>query len=233
MSYSQQGYGGGYGGASGGGGYGGGGYAPPPGAPGGYGGGGPGPGGFAPMPSGPPHGADPQLWSWFTAVDTDRSGHITVHELQKALINGDWTPFDLDTVKLLMTIFDTDRSGTIGFNEFAGLWKYIKDWQNVYRHFDRDRSGSIDTNELHEALRQFGYNLSPQLIQLVERKYDVLKGSGPGVGARSEGITFDRFVRACVVIKQVTESFQRLDTDRDGWVQINYEQFMHTVLSLP
>ena len=66
---------------------------------------------------------------------------------------------------------DTDRSGTIGFNEFAGLWKYIKDWQNVYRHFDRDRSGSIDTNELNEALQQFGYNLSPQLLRLVEAKY--------------------------------------------------------------
>ena len=66
---------------------------------------------------------------------------------------------------------DTDRSGTIGFNEFSGLWKYIKDWQNVYRHFDRDRSGSIDTNELSEALRQFGYNLSPQLLRLVEAKY--------------------------------------------------------------
>ena len=66
---------------------------------------------------------------------------------------------------------DTDRSGTIGFNEFSGLWKYIKDWQNVYRHFDRDRSGSIDTNELNAALRQFGYNLSPQLLRLVEAKY--------------------------------------------------------------
>ncbi|KAI0819208.1 hypothetical protein BC628DRAFT_1404098 [Trametes gibbosa] len=228
MSYGQQGYGGGYGGAPQGG-YGGGGYGAPPPAH-GYGGGGPGPGGFAPVSAGPPPGADPQLWSWFSAVDTDRSGHISVHELQKALINGDWTPFDLDTVKLLMSIFDTDRSGTIGFNEFSGLWKYIKDWQNVYRHFDRDQSGSIDRNELADALRQFGYNLSPQLLQLVERKY----GSGPPArGAPLPGITFDRFVRACVVIKQVTESFQRLDTDRDGWVQINYDQFMHTVLSLP
>ena len=24
-----------------------------------------------------------RLWSWFTAVDTDRSGHITVHELRE------------------------------------------------------------------------------------------------------------------------------------------------------
>lgn len=47
------------------------------------------------------------------------------------------------------------------------------------------------------------------------------------------GITFDRFVRACVVIKQLSETFQKLDTDRDGWVQISYDQFMQTVLSLP
>ena len=52
--------------------------------------------------------------------------------------------FDLDTIKMIMNIFDTDRSGTIGFNEFAGLYKvstcsfgilrtqdsqYIEDWQ--------------------------------------------------------------------------------------------------------
>ncbi|CAL1711682.1 unnamed protein product [Somion occarium] len=234
--------GGGYGGAPGGGygapggGYGGapgGGYGGPPG--GGYGGAAAygGPGGFAggPPPA-PPAGADPQLWSWFTSVDLDRSGHITANELQKALINGDWSPFDLDTVKLLMTIFDTDRSGTIGFNEFAGLWKYIKDWQGVFKHFDRDQSGSIDGKELHEALKQFGYNLSPQLLTLVERKYATAPPV-PGAHAPPPGISFDRFVRACVVIKTLTESFQRLDTDRDGWVQINYDQFMHTVLSAP
>ncbi|EIN06448.1 EF-hand [Punctularia strigosozonata HHB-11173 SS5] len=221
-----------------------GGYAPPAGGPPGYGGGGgggygggyggpPGGGGYgggfsAPGAGGPPPGADPQLWQWFSSVDTDRSGNINANELQRALINGDWSPFDLDTVKLLMTIFDTDRSGTITFNEFAGLWKYIRDWQNVFRHFDRDRSGSIDGRELQEALSQFGYNLSPQLLTLVERKYDMKAGAASGTG-----ITFDRFVRACVVIKQVTESFQRLDTDRDGWIQINYNDFMQTVLSAP
>ncbi|TFY56891.1 hypothetical protein EVJ58_g7360 [Rhodofomes roseus] len=143
----------------------GGGYAPPTGAPPGYGGGGGygaggQPGGFAPRrAAGPPPGVDPQLWNWFAAVDSDGSGQISAHELQKALINGDWTPFDLDTVKMLMTIF------------FAGLWKYVKDWQNVYRHFDRDRSGTIDVRELRDALTQFGYNLSPRLLDLIERKY--------------------------------------------------------------
>jgi hypothetical protein len=55
----------------------------------------------------------------------------------------------------------------------------------------------------------------------------------PGQGGGSPGISFDRFVRACVAIKQLSEAFQKLDTDRDGWIQINYDQFMHTVLTLP
>ena len=105
--------------------------------------------------------------------------------------------------------------------EFSGLWKYISDWQNVFRHFDRDRSGSIDGHELADALRNFGYNLSPMLLQLLEQKYGEYQGaylhckcadrstaSGPG-GYGSSGITFDRFVRACVVVKTLTEAFQR------------------------
>ncbi|KZT43970.1 EF-hand [Sistotremastrum suecicum HHB10207 ss-3] len=187
-------------------------------------------GGFRapPQSMGPPPGADPQLWQWFVSVDADRSGAISAEELKQALVNGDWSQFDLDTVKMLMGIFDTDRSGTIGFEEFSGLWKYISDWQGVYRHFDADRSGSIDGHELQRALSSFGYNLSPALLRLVVDKYVPPTEYGtPG------GITFDRFVRACVVIKTITENFQRLDTDHDGWIQINYEHFLKIVLTAP
>jgi peflin len=55
--------------------------------------------------------------------------------------------------------------------EFTGLWKYISDWQNVFRHFDRDHSGSIEGRELSEALKSFGYRLSPALLNLIELKY--------------------------------------------------------------
>ncbi|KAJ7093231.1 hypothetical protein C8R44DRAFT_402144 [Mycena epipterygia] len=182
------------------------------------------------QPPGPPPGGDPQLYQYFSAVDQDRSGSISVTELQSALVNGNWTRFDLDTVKMLMGIFDTDRSGTIDFKEFSGLWRYISDWQNVFRHFDRDGSGSIEGQELAQAMKSFGYNLSPSLLTLVEKKY----ASAPSVGyGPPPGITFDRFVRACVVVKTLTESFQRADTDRDGWVQLSYEQFMSMTLTAP
>jgi len=179
---------------------------------------------------GPPPGADPQLWQWFSSVDTDRSGAITANELQSALVNGNWTNFDLDTVKMLMNIFDTDRNGTIGFNEFAGLWKYVSDWQGVFAHFDRDRSGSIDGHELANALASFGYTLTPQILSLVEQKY---ASPATGTFGPAPGITFDRFVRACIVVKTLTESFQRMDTDRDGWIQISYDDFMKMVLNAP
>ena len=67
-----------------------------------------------------------------------------------------------------------------------------------------------------------------------------LEGSAPAAApargyaaAAPPGITFDRFVRACVVVKQLTESFSALDGDRDGWIQLSYEKFMETVLLLP
>jgi hypothetical protein len=100
------------------------------------------------------------------------------------------------------------------------------------------------------------FNLSPQLLRQVELKYGSsilispppppqnlleralilidIKASAPvGRSTGQPGITFDRFVRACVAIKQMTEAFQRFDTQRTGWVQMNYDQFMETVLRLP
>ncbi|KDN44094.1 EF-hand [Tilletiaria anomala UBC 951] len=250
QGYGQQGYGapppqgGGYGAPpaqSGGGGYGGSYGQQPPGGS-GYGAppaGGTG-GGYPPQRpqayssrTGPPPGADPQLWQWYLSVDRDGSGTIGPQELQQALVNGDWSAFDLDTVKMLMSIFDTDRSGQITFNEFQGLWRYIQEWQNVFRHFDQDRSGTIDSNELGNALKSFGYNLSPRLIQVVQQKYIVSSTTSSGGLSRGNGITFDRFVRACVVIKSLTESFQRCDTQRQGWATLSYEQFMEITLSAP
>jgi Ca2+-binding EF-hand superfamily protein len=190
-----------------------------------------GPGGFAFMRDPvPPPGADPKLWSCFIAVDADRSGSISVHELQRALVNGDWTPFDLDTVKLLMNIFDDNRSGDISFAEFTGLWRYIEDWRRVFRHFDKDGSGTIDTWELQSALSQFGMRLSPHILSLLVAKF----ASAPaGIQAGDQTITFDRFMRACVFVKQFSESFASLDKGKDGRVQLSYEQFMKFYLTLP
>ncbi|KAI8066814.1 EF-hand [Gongronella butleri] len=169
----------------------------------------------------PPPNADPQLWAWFTAVDTDRSGQLTADELQRALVNGDFSPFNLETVRMMVNMFDTDNSGTIGFNEFAGLWRYIEDWKRCFQAFDADGSGSIDANEMRNALRTFGYNLSDRFVTVLIQKFDKY-GKGD--------VTFDNFVQACVNVKTLTDSFRSFDTDGDGWIQISYEQFLELVI---
>lgn len=56
----------------------------------------------------------------------------------------------------LLAMFDRENKGGVNFNEFAGVWKYITDWQNIFRTYDRDNSGFIDKNELKQALTGFG-----------------------------------------------------------------------------
>jgi len=206
-----------------------------------HGGGSSAPQGAAP----PPQGVDPQIWSAFLSVDEDQSGHITATELQSALRKGDWPSFEIDTVKLLMSIFDTNRNGTIDVHEFDGLWKYIKTWEGVFRHFDKNKNNAIDGDELQEALQKFGYKLSPPLQDLLKRKYDVTWASEDAAGgggtaaappaghSAPSGISFDRFMRACVVVKQLKESFEALDTDPYGRVIIDYDTFLKMVFKLP
>ncbi|KAJ9079345.1 hypothetical protein DSO57_1036304 [Entomophthora muscae] len=163
-----------------------------------------------------------QLYSWFQAVDADGSGQITAEELQHALVNGDWSPFNYETVRLMVSMFDTDNNGTINFNEFAGLWKYIDDWKKCFQSFDTDRSGTIDQSELRAALKAFGYNLSERFTTILITKFDK-----KGMNA----ITFDNFIQVCVTINMLTSSFRRFDTDNDGWIQIRYEDFLELAIT--
>lgn len=67
--------------------------------------------------------------------------------------------WDLKVTKLphfFSAMFDRENKGGVNFNEFAGVWKYITDWQNIFRTYDRDNSGFIDKNELKQALTGFG-----------------------------------------------------------------------------
>ncbi|XP_032966379.1 programmed cell death protein 6 isoform X2 [Rhinolophus ferrumequinum] len=96
------------------------------------------------------------LWNVFQRVDKDRSGVISDNELQQALSNGTWTPFNPVTVRSIISMFDRENKAGVNFSEFTGVWKYITDWQNVFRTYDRDNSGMIDKNELKQALSGFG-----------------------------------------------------------------------------
>lgn len=151
------------------------------------------------------------------SVDKDNSGFISADELQQALSNGTWTPFNPETVRLMIGelratlvvwhkhthntspnsiyilagMFDKENRGTVSFQDFGALWKYVTDWQNCFRSFDTDNSGNIDRNELKNALTAFGYRLSDNLISILLRKFDRY---GRGT------ILFDDFIQCCIIL---------------------------------
>ncbi|KAG0330794.1 Alpha-1 3/1 6-mannosyltransferase alg-2 [Podila horticola] len=175
------------------------------------------PPGTAPSPA-----LQASLKDWFDAVDTDHSGGISCTELQRALTNGDWTPFNVETVRLMMNMFDRDNDGTINFHEFIGLWNYIEKWKACFQTYDLDGSGTIDAHELQRALRGFGFNLTEVIVDLIVTKYDV-RGRGD--------ISFDNFVQSCVTVQTLTDAFRRIDVAGTGVVTMTYEQFLGLVIN--
>ncbi|KAF3179283.1 hypothetical protein TWF106_007935 [Orbilia oligospora] len=176
------------------------------------------PGSSRPPPTpAPPQGADPTLYPLFKAVDKDGSGQLSEKELQAALVNGDWTSFDPHTVRMMIRMFDTDRDGTIGFNEFCGLWGFLAAWRALFDRFDTDGSGNISYQEYSNALSAFGYRLSPQFVTILFKSYDK-RGKN--------AISFDLFVQSCISLKRMTEVFKKYDEDRDGYITLSFEQFL-------
>ncbi|XP_023682075.2 programmed cell death protein 6-like isoform X2 [Paramormyrops kingsleyae] len=127
------------------------------------------------------------LWDIFRRVDKDQSGSISETELQQALSNGTWTPFNPVTVHSIISMFDRDNKGGVNFNEFAGVWKYINDWQNIFRTYDRDNSGFIDKEELKQALTGFGYRLSDQFNGA--SVFLSMKGTGSQISSTGRSLT--------------------------------------------
>ncbi|CAF0896944.1 unnamed protein product [Rotaria sp. Silwood1] len=159
----------------------------------------------------------------FQRVDTDRSGSISSNELQAALSNGTWSPFNPETVRMMIGMFDRDGSSTIDFEEFRDLWRYVSDWERCFRKYDLDGSGTIDKHELKTALSSFGFRLSDQFYDLVIRKFD---RTGRGT------VAFDDFIQACVSIQTLTNAFRQFDRYQSGQITIGYEDFLTLVFSL-
>ena len=72
-------------------------------------------------PGAPPPPVDQQfLWNVFSQVDKDRSGQISAQELGQALSNGTWSPFNPETIRLMIMMFDKDHTGNMDPLEVVG-----------------------------------------------------------------------------------------------------------------
>ncbi|XP_054165896.1 programmed cell death protein 6-like [Oppia nitens] len=161
---------------------------------------------------------DSLLVQYFQSVDTDRSGIINALELQKALSNGSFEAFDLQTIHLMIAMFDKTKSRSIDLDAFRNLWQYITNWLNCFQSYDLDKSGQIDVRELKHALTSFGYRFSDQFYEKLMTRFEQI-------------IHFDDFIKICIHLQSLTDEFRRLDTDLDGMVTLSYENFVSLVFN--
>jgi len=196
------------------------GYAPPQ-----HGASAPG-GGYPPRPQGaPPAGypgvpqqqsADPQVIEWFNAVDTDRSGQIDALELQQALVNGNMSKFSEEACRMMIDMFDMDKTGQINSGEFGSLFSFINQWKGMFEGLDQSRVGTLGMEEFTRAIEQMGYRFSPTFVGNLLNKYS----------PREKRITLDNFIVASVQIKRLTDSFRTRDTQMNGQANMAYEDFV-------
>ncbi|XP_072249850.1 sorcin [Leuresthes tenuis] len=164
------------------------------------------------------------LYGYFSAV-AGQDGQISADELQRCLtqsgISGSYQPFCLETCKLMINMLDRDMSGTMGFNEFKELWQALNGWKGSFVSFDRDGSGTVEGHELQQAIASMGYNLSPQAMNCIMKRYSI-----------SGRIPFDGFVNCSVRLRALTDQFRRRDTSQSGNASFQYDDFIQVTMSI-
>lgn len=164
---------------------------------------------------------NPTAYALFCAVDTNRSGSVDFRELHMALSNGGYTQFSIKTTKLLIRMFDVDRSaGSLGYSEFERLLTQLQGWRQWFDAADRDRSGKLNVGEMAGCLRSFGFNLPEPLMHMIFNAYDA---------DASGSLTFDEFVQVLAEVNALTAHFRRYDPMGSGRATLDYTTFMSIV----
>lgn len=207
---------------------------PPHGMPGGPMGGAPPQGGYPPYGGGfpgsmPGYGAAPPavndpMWGYFTAI-AGQDGEVDAEELQRCLtqsgFTGSYSPFSLETCRIMIAMLDRDFTGKMGFSEFKELFQALNGWKQNFMTFDRDRSGTVEPHEMNQAISAMGYRVSPQALNAIVKRY-----------SKGGRIFFDDYVACCVKLRALTDNFRRRDTMHQGSVMFQYDDFITCTMSI-
>uniref|UniRef100_A0A1A8K1F1 Grancalcin, EF-hand calcium binding protein n=1 Tax=Nothobranchius kuhntae TaxID=321403 RepID=A0A1A8K1F1_NOTKU len=164
------------------------------------------------------------MWGYFTAI-AGQDGEVDAEELQRCLtqagFTGSYTPFSLDTCRIMIAMLDRDFTGKMGFSEFKELFTALNGWKQNFMMVDQDRSGTVEPPELSQAISSMGYRISPQALNAIIKRYN--KGGK---------IYFDDYVACCVKLRALTENFRRRDTMQQGSVNFGYDDFILCTMAI-
>ena len=156
------------------------------------------------------------LREWFNAVDQDRSGRISVTELQSAL-SASGNKFSFATTEKLLAMYDRDKSGQISFDEFAQLHQFITIMATAFRQRDKSGDGRLEGPEVRAALQDSGYQLTEGTFQVMMRKFDRQRRGSLGL---------DDYIELSIFISTVRNTFGFYDKAKTGQVTFSFDMFL-------
>ncbi|XP_008141262.1 calpain-3 isoform X3 [Eptesicus fuscus] len=128
--------------------------------------------------------------------------------------------FTLESCRSMIALMDTDGSGRLNLQEFHHLWKKIKAWQKIFKHYDTDQSGTINSYEMRNAVNDAGFHLNSQLYDIITMRY----------ADKYMNIDFDSFICCFVRLEGMFRAFNAFDKDGNGIIQLNVLEWLQLTM---
>ncbi|KAK1338973.1 hypothetical protein QTO34_019642 [Cnephaeus nilssonii] len=128
--------------------------------------------------------------------------------------------FTLESCRSMIALMDTDGSGRLNLQEFHHLWKKIKAWQKIFKHYDTDQSGTINSYEMRNAVNDAGFHLNSQLYDIITMRY----------ADKYMNIDFDSFISCFVRLEGMFRAFNAFDKDGSGIIKLNVLEWLQLTM---
>ncbi|CAK9315447.1 unnamed protein product [Citrullus colocynthis] len=156
------------------------------------------------------------LKEWFNRVASEKSGSITAPQLQNALAVGNLN-FPHSIVQQMIRMYDFDRNGTMSFEEFVALNKFLLKLQQAFSDLERGR-GYLVPDDVYEALVKIGFTLDSPAFYTVCESFDQKKNGR---------FRLDDFISLCIFVQSAANLFNSFDTAKQGRVTLDLNQFVY------
>eukprot|EP00761_Pharyngomonas_kirbyi_P011506 gb/GECH01011531.1/.p1 GENE.gb/GECH01011531.1/~~gb/GECH01011531.1/.p1 ORF type:complete len:293 (+),score=72.63 gb/GECH01011531.1/:1-879(+) len=161
------------------------------------------------------------LQQWFWSVDSQRRGEINANDLLNALRYMGHN-FSEQTSRLIMAVFDADHSGSISFNEFVPMFKFIQALKERFQQCDHDRTQMLSMPQTEEALRSEGFTFDQKTAVALFHKF----------ARNSPGLTFEQFVELACFLGAVKSEFQWRDQQNSGRVNLSLGELVEIIANV-
>ncbi|KAL6514153.1 hypothetical protein OROHE_019140 [Orobanche hederae] len=152
------------------------------------------------------------LREWFDRVDYQKTGNITATQLKSVFAVGN-LHFPISVVQQMVRMYDFDRIGTMSFEEFVELNKFLL----------KSGRGFLVPDEAYEALVKIGFSLDSPAFYTACESFDQ---------SRSGKLRLDDFISLCIFVQSTRDMFNSFDTSKAGRVTLDFNQFLYCMLQI-